>query len=350
MRDNAWGKDPFDLRLTVLRMIRRLPAIMAVAALLTILLGGGYYLKNVTFRQKTYIASTTFSMEYADENWAVNNTFINEYTWNVWVKTDEFLGYVKDHLSEVGLQEKALGDGMSASVPSDLRMVTISFASKDAAQANRVMEAVGVAMTEDFSKGMKDVAAIRVIDVEAAAENLKTVKPVRAIVLAAVIGLFTGVMLFLFLEILFERIWLPESLSSRFGMKNAGIPRTELFWENLKYFFDGKKRVAICPANQELDPKEIADKLQKKGILKDVEWIPVPCPTLTPSETAKLREMDGILLAVNAGEDVKHLQAILDFLTSQDCKITAATLWNEDTWLLKSYYTWNYLSGPKVAE
>ena len=342
MRDNAWGKDPFDLRLTVLRMIRRLPAILAVTALLTIFLGGGYYLKNVTFRQKNYIASTTFSMEYADENWAINNTFINEYTWNVWVQTDEFLSSVEKHLSDAGLQGKELGAGLSASVPSDLRMVTISFSSRDAAQANRVMEAVSAAMTEDFSKGMKDVASIRVIDVEAAAENLKTVKPVRAFVLAAVIGLFTGVMLFLFLEILFEQIWLPESLTSRFGIKNAGIPGTELFWENLKYLFDGKKRVAICPTDQNLDPKEIADALQKKGILKDTEWIPVPCPTLTPSEAAKLQEMDGILLAVNAGEDVKHLQAILDFLSSQDCKTTAATLWNEDAWLLKCYYTWNY--------
>lgn len=342
MRDNAWGKDPFDLRLSVLRMIRRLPAIIAVTALLTILLGGGYYLKNVTFRQKSYIASTTFSMEYADENWAVNNTFINEYTWNVWVQTDEFLNFVEKHLSDAGLQENELGAGLSASVPSDLRMVTISFASKDAAQANHVMEAVGAAMTEDFSKGMKDVASIRVIDVEAAAENLKTVKPVRAFVLAAVIGLFTGVVLFLFLEILFEQIWLPESLTSRFGIKNAGIPETELFWENLKYFFDGKKRVAICPTDQELDPKEIADALQKKGILKDTEWIPVPCPTLTPSEAAKLREMDGILLVVGAGEDIKRLQAILDFFASQDCTITAATLWNEDTWLLKCYYAWNY--------
>ncbi len=111
----SYGKEPFDLRLTVLRMMRRLDKIIMVTLAGTLLFGGGYYVKNVLLRgEPQYSAVSTYKIEYADEDWAQNGTYINATTWNTYVHTEEFLEMVQKHWDEMhqegtgGLQE-ALG-------------------------------------------------------------------------------------------------------------------------------------------------------------------------------------------------------------------------------------------------
>ena len=342
MKDNGWGKEPFDLRLTVLRMIRNLPGILLITIVITVVLSGAYYLRNVTFRHRTYAATATFCVEYADEDWIDREKYINAYTWNLWMTFDEFQTLVKQRYAGSRQLPEKLDSLLTANMYSDLRMVSITCTSDDQAFANELCSAACLAMTEDFKNSVKDIAAIRVVDLEEAAENLNTVKPVRATVLAAVIGLFTGVIFFLLKEILFEKIWLPEALTNRYGFPNAGIPGTELFWKNLEHFFAGKKSIAICPVSQELDPEEIARGLRARKEWKDVQWISVPCPELAPEAADRLREAEGVLLLVPGGFDVKRMALMTDFLEEQGVVITAATLWDEDAWLLRWYYLWNY--------
>ncbi|MBO7338974.1 MAG: hypothetical protein J6U66_02785 [Lachnospiraceae bacterium] len=334
MKTNGWGKEPFDLRLVVLRTVRSLPGILLATALLTLLFGGGYYLKNITFRQPSYVASSTFFVEYTDENWFVDNMFISDYTWNEWLDTDEFQGFVLEHL-EGAAPKGNLDDVMSAEVAYDLRLVTILVRSGDADEANRISKATQPAITEDFTNGVRDVASIRVTDFNAAAENLKNVKPVRAAVLSAVCSLLAVLIAFLLKELIFEKVWLPDTIKNRFGIRCAGAPTESTFAENVKYFFQGQKRIAVCPTGASMDPKEVVAELSK--ISSDQEWIPMPSPELSPESAEKLREMDGILLVTQAGEDVKHLQGMVSFLEGQDVTVTAAALWNEDAWLLRLY-------------
>ena len=47
MLEGSYGREPFDLRLTVLRMIRQLNIIAGFTLAGTLVFGGGYYLKNV---------------------------------------------------------------------------------------------------------------------------------------------------------------------------------------------------------------------------------------------------------------------------------------------------------------
>ena len=50
-------------------------------------------------------------------------------------------------------------------------------------------------------------------------------------------------------------------------------------------------------------------------------------------------QADVILLAVPAGATVgKRLEAVLEYLTAQDCKVDGAFLWNADETLIRSYY------------
>lgn len=347
MNNGSWGKEPFDLRLTALRLIRNLPGILAVTVLCTVLFGGLYYVRNVEFRgQKTYSAKAEFFVEYANEDWGTAGTYINYMTWNTWITSDEFLGFVKKYLPDTFGGGQKLAEMLSAEVPSDLRVPVITVTSADPREAESVLEAVKSAMVQDFPGGVRDVDSIRVITTKGAQEDVPDVRPVRAFVLAALLGGFFATVLFLLKEIGEEKIWLPATLSRRYGLRQPGIQDTPLYRENLRFFLEGKKKIALCPAQEEIDPVEAAEYLKKtltEGTAEEKEeipeFLPLPCPTLTPEAAGQLRAADGVLLIIGAGKkDCRYLEMILDFLRQQEIPVTAALLWEQDGWLLKNYY------------
>ena len=59
MLQGSYGKEPFDLRLTVLRLLRKLHIIIGVTLLGVFLFGGGYYVKNVLLRGETLYKTTS---------------------------------------------------------------------------------------------------------------------------------------------------------------------------------------------------------------------------------------------------------------------------------------------------
>ena len=63
-----YGREPFDLRLTMLRMLYKLPLILGLTLLGSLVLGGGYYAKNVLLRgESMYSAASRYRIEYAVE-------------------------------------------------------------------------------------------------------------------------------------------------------------------------------------------------------------------------------------------------------------------------------------------
>ena len=70
-----------------------------------------------------------------------------------------------------------------------------------------------------------------------------------------------------------------------------------------------------------------------------MEYVAVPSPLLCPESGETLRKADAFLLAVPAGERVgKRLEAVLEYLHTQDCSVNGAFLWNADEQLIRSYY------------
>ena len=354
MRSGNWGKEPFDLRLTVLRLIRTLPGILAVTLAGTILFGGGYILKNIVLQgEGSYGAVNTFLVEYADENYAVNLKYINESSWNLWMQSDVFCELVTEHLDDAHgeLAVKDLGSMLKVTVPSDLRVARVMAVSGDPKEAEALLEAVTTALTEDFPKVMEDVRSIALTDREEAAELRPDVRPLRACILAAVLSAFFAVLCFLIRELTFEKIWLPNSLADRYGLKSLGRAGTVEFDNNLQYFFQNKRRIGVCfeskpsknnkKASKELDRQEW-DALQKdltasKGA-SGFQFLPFQDPLADPSGAEALRGVDSVLLVVRSGEDARHLEYILDYLRGQDVQVTAAFLWREDSWLVRNYY------------
>ncbi|MFR8844276.1 MAG: hypothetical protein ACLVGL_04000 [Waltera sp.] len=186
--------------------------------------------------------------------------------------------------------------------------------------------AVEDTMCDEFAESIVEIDRIKVLDHGDFAEVVvPDVRPVRAVILAAVLSLFFAVVLFLLVEISQDSIWLPATLRRRYGLNSLGTVRSVGFAENLMYtlekVYDKKQakesenaeicRVAVCVALPEADPKEVVEDLQKlaktgkirKGI--PVEYVAVPSPLLCPRVERHFVQGRCISsLAVPAGERV----------------------------------------------
>ena len=368
MWEGYYGKEPFDLRLTALRLMRNLNKILLITLAGTLLFGGGYYVKNVLlYTEKEYSATSTYMVEYVNPPKQSGDYYINHMSWNTLVQSEEFL-------TAVGEQYKVLtaslpnGDAaisaqeaeafwknadwkahVSATLPSDWNIPTTTVITPDAELTALLAAAVENAMVNDMADITDAIAEVNVIDLGVSKEVVPDVRPVRALVLSALLSLFFAVVIFLLKELGEDSIWLPGSLRVRYGLKVLGTVKSFEYKENFKYLFADKREIAVCPLDERIDSAEAMNVLkelaQQPGVsdalggMADKEWTALPAPLLCPESCQKLREAEGILLLVPAGSHVgKKLEYVLDYLRQQDCSVTAAVLWDADETLLKIYY------------
>lgn len=345
MLQGYYGKEPFDLRLTVLRMLGQWKKIILWTLAGTLLLGGAYCVKNVLFRgEKQYKAVSVYRVDYGVDDIDANLVMINDYTWNTYVHTEEFLKCVKDRLAgsewaALGLEE--LGGCLQGDMESDWRVPSTIVVSGNADMSTAVAKAVEETMTLDFPEGISEIKSIRVLDhAGEAKEVLPDIRVGRAFILAAVLSLFLVMVVLLLKETGDDNIWLPATLAVRYGLQCVGTVNSVDLKENLRYLFSGKKQIAICPVQETCDPAEVLRKLESfAGDAEERKWCVIPSPLLCPEGAEQLRGAEAILLVVKAGAHVgKQLEYALDFLARQECRVTAALLWDADEKLLRRYY------------
>lgn len=349
MWECKYAKEPFDLRLTVLRLLKRTPVIILITCLGTLIFGGGYYLKKVLLRPAPlYQAISTYYVNYGwDLEYDKDYAYINEASWNDWMHKKAFLNLVSANLQKEIPQEELSGY-LSAILASNLRMPNSVVSTPDPELTLMIAEAVERSFVE-FPSIALEIESIRVVDPAVDTTPVyEDARPVRALALSGVVSIFFALVCCLLWEIGSDAIWLPATLRRRYGLKTLGTVESPEFIQNLNYFFSGKNNIGICPASVELEPGAVA------RVLKDAEpgeatrgnkelrvWVPVPAPLLEPQAAERLRELDGILLVVRAGEHGRRLECILDFLDQQDCPVTAALLWEADERLIRQYYFLN---------
>lgn len=352
MWEGSYGKEPFDLRLTVLRLIACLDRVLAFTLAGTLLFGGGYYVKNVLLRpEKQYGVTSIYRVEYVvEEEKDVGVMHINEMSWNTYLHSQEFLDAVLEHIRENGsyldsswpeqISEEQVSESLTAYLASDLRMPSTAVVTGSEAESLFIARAVEQVMTEDFPKGIREISDIRVIDApETAEEVIPDVRPGKAFVLSAVLSCFFTVVILLLKETGDDNIWLPNVIWRRYGVKTVGTLESPGLAENIRYLYEGKKKVAVCGVQAETDPAEILAAVRDKCGDGLEEWFPAPSPVLCPEGCRALRGAEGILLAVRAGAHAgKQLEYCLDYLRQQDCRVTAIMLWNADERLIRAYY------------
>ena len=359
MWEGSYGKEPFDLRLTALRLLASMDKVLVFTLVGTLLLGGGYYMKNVLMRPaKQYGVTSVYRVEYlVEEQKDIGVVYINEMSWNTYVHSQEFLDAVMKHMEINGsymdsnwmdqITAEQVSESLTAYLASDLRVPSTTVITDFEAMSLFIARAVEQTMTEEFPGWVKEVCDIRVIDAPETAEEVTAdVRPGRAFALSAVLSFFFTVIILLLKETGDDNIWLPSTIRMRYGVKVAGSLENPGLVENLRYLYEGKKRVAVCGVQSETDPAGILASLREKCGDGLEEWFAVPSPILCPESCRVLREAEGILLAVQAGaHGGKQLEYCLEYLGQQDCHVTAVILWNADERLIKAYYFGSRAAG-----
>ena len=359
MWEGSYGREPFDLRLTALRLFRRLGLIAAVTLAGTLVFGGGYYVKNVALNSKPdYSVTSTYRVEYAvAEEKDVGTVHINEMTWNTYVDTGLFQDAVRGYLSGElrGVNDGELAEAVNAILASNLKVLTTVVTTETPEKSLEIAAAVEKAMVQDFPMGISEIISISVIDHGVETQEVyPDVRPLRAFILSALLSCFFIVVFFLLKELGNDSIWLPSTIRQRYGLKVLGTIKSPELNENLKYLFGEKKSVAVCPLGEQIDPSQVIEELRKacgdyEPLKEGAGWYPLPASVICPESCQALREAEGILLAVPAGSHVgKQLEYVLEFMEQQDCKITAVILWNADELLLREYYFFRREKRKKV--
>lgn len=344
MFEAQYGKEPFDLRLTILRLIRNIHIIILVTALGTLVFGGGYYVKNVLLvTEHYYKAVSTYKVEYTDEPSKSGDYYINEMSWNTYVQSGDFLDALAEKLEETGVRQidrQELAAMLSAALASDIHVPSVTVTTKSPDLSMEIERAVEETMTGFFAESNPQIREIKVIDQAVEAEEVEPdVRPVRAVILSAILSCFFAVTVFLIYEIGNDGIWLPASVRKRYGIKCVGTVNSAEFRANVEYNFRDMKKAAVCTVEEESDPKALAEMLKESGGCIRTEWIPVPAPVICPDSAERMREMDGVILSVNAGSHSgKKLERALEFMKEQDIDVTAVLLNNADEWLIRAYY------------
>lgn len=344
MWKGSYGKEPFDLRLTVLRMLYRIPVIAVVTLAGVLVLGGGYYGKHILLRgDGPYAAESVFRLEYAVDNVEdMMDVFINAATWNTYIRSKVFLEEVQVRLQgKAEISDQELAESMEAFVLTDVRMPSVTVTTGDPEKSRVIARAVEGAMVEKLS--FSEIAAVTVLDPGEPYEVIPDVRPVRAFVLSGLLSCFFAVVVLLLKETGDDSIWLPYTIRRRYGVRAAGSLEGRELDENMRYFFreaEGKGRVAVCAAGPGIKAAEVLAKLEER--CPDVAgegWFAVEFPLTQEKVCERLREAAGILLAVPAGSHVgKRLEYVLEYLEQQDCEVTAAILWGADEKLIRRYY------------
>lgn len=361
MWEGSYASEPFDLRLTILRIIRNLGWIVLFTLIGTLLFGGGYYVKNVLLGESVkYEQTITCKLEYTNPPLQSGDYYINDMTWNTYVDSEDFRKMLKESVTFISTSffisdldtwtehEDGLAGALNATVASDIHVPSFTVSTPATGKTELLCKAVQEVLTGAFAESIPEVASIRVMDVSEVTPVKPDVRPVRAVILAAVLSFFFVTVFFLLREIGADSIWLPATLRRRYGLCAVGTIKSPELAENLRFALQDQRSVAVCTMDAGIDAKVVIETLQARleeemagkianKLAKD--WIAVKSPLSDSENTVYLHGSDGVLLVVKAGLHTgKPLEYVLEYLAVQDVRVSAAILWDADEALIRSYY------------
>ena len=341
MWECEYAQEPFDLKLFVYRLVSSLRWIFAAACLGTVLIGGGYYLKNVTFGgQIPYVITDKYYVEFAQDpkDWTQTYTYITGYAWNDWLKSDEVIAPLLERLT-LPLTKEEFVACYEASLPADLRIPYVTVTHVNPEWTEEISGLLQEAMTT-FSLNMKEIEEIRLIDTAGPALQVRDIRTFRACVLGAVAGTFFALFWIGFRMLIDGAVWLPEQFSHRYGIPAAGyVDRSGKVSDDMRahveFLFADCASVGLTAVDPELDLMSVETLLPKTP---DREYVCIPSVLQVPESGKLLRERDGVILLVEAGVPAgKAIEAVLHFCGVQDIKITGVILTNVDPHLVHFY-------------
>ena len=342
-RDDAYLKEPFNLKWFLLQELSAWYVFLLGTVVGALLVGGSYFLVKVVFPSaRDYQAETVYYLEYVqnpyDQDPRLTDPYFyfNEYTLNQWIHSDFFLETVNRYV-EKPLSEQELAEYVTVILPADVRMQTLRVVTADPKLTTDITAAYMEAMPK-FGEQQREYNYIRAVDIPEKAYLVTVdVRTARAVLLGAVLGLFFTFMIRTLLFLQDTRVWLPEQLNGRYGLKVLGCDGQPELKENVTYLCRNKKQVAVTGVDDTPNLALVCETLA--ALDETTEFIPVPSFEQAPEGAEALRRMDGVLLAVSWGKTSGGLiSRLLANLETQDIRVDGAILWDADEKTLNRYY------------
>ncbi len=332
-----YAKEPFDLKLFVLRCIQKIQWIILAAVLGAVCFGGIYFLKNVTFGgQIPYVITQKLDVEYAvNPETNTEYSYYVAYTWNDWVKSDVFMEDLPEKLPD-GMTKEEVTGYYEMTLPADTRNPYLVVTHPDKEKCVQLAEILKEELTA-FAEEQKEIDTLTVIDTIGPALEVQDIRTIRAALSGAVAGTFFALFTVAFKLILDEGIFVPETFSYRYQIPVAGYLDEDGEASNdlkagISYLFKDKERVGITAVEPELDL------MKGKVLFGEGAAVCLPSVLQVPESLEFLRENDGNLLLVKAGiGNGKAIEAVLHLCETHDIKITAALLVGVDSKLIRRY-------------
>ncbi|MCD8068903.1 MAG: hypothetical protein LUE87_08455 [Lachnospiraceae bacterium] len=340
--ERTWDfyREPFDLKLFLLRMLRKWYVFVLSALAGALVLGGGYFLVKVVFAPaREYQADVIFYMEYAvdpDASDSYATDYFNEYTWNEWIVCDEIQGRISRALG-YEISETELAAYVSTTVPADVRLQTLSVVTSDPELSLAIARCYEEWLPE-FAEGQRELDSVRVVDSPEQAYLITAdVRTFRATVLGALIGLFLCCMTVWLSYLSDDRVYLPGQLKKRHGLKVFGADGQAELMENVRYGTEKLENIALVGVSGSIGCMEALAWFQSTFPQK--RWEGVMGTLQFPEGASKLRSVDGVILVVEAGVDSGAvIERVLSYYRQQEISLAGAVLWNSDRRLLRRYY------------
>ena len=353
-----YAKEPFDMKLFIIRFLKNIWIPVVAALLGAAIIGGGYFLVVDVFGgPDTYEVTSTYYVEYGKDPETGNEyTYINYASWDNWIKTDYFVDNIWSFALEEGLEpekygieKKDLKGFLFGDLPSDLRMPTSKVTTGDPELTRILSVAVEKAFVV-FADDQKEIDAITVVDTTDVTVSDKNIRTFRACVLGVVLGAFAAFIIMFLYYIADDGIYVPATFACRYGVPALGCVAgfgEELHLlkgtaENVSFRFKDCKQIAVTSVEEDTDLKAVSTLLEKADKAKK-QYVCIPSILQVPEAAEKLREADGVLLLAESGIcNGKQIEKTLYQLKLQDCKVEGVLLTDVDETLIKTYELTGY--------
>ena len=344
-------KEPLNIKLLFMTLLRRLPLLLIGAVIGAVLFGGGYYLKNYVFAPAPdYEAKSELYLTYSDEV-RLENIYINDYTWQTLAQSDacvdEAIALLPFEIDKEECKSK-----VSAGLESDVRIVTIKATDKDPKKAVELANAYEKAI-QKLGEKMEDVEEVQVFtSASQAVVKRFDNRTLRMSITGAVVGFIAMLVIVLFAFSVDDSVYLPEHMSLRYGIQTLACfeKRGEKIsdWDeaaakqNLNSVLEGKSRVYLsditglsgCEKEAVNDLLEAVKNLtDSKDSLEAADGI-----NQNASAVSEIKGGDGVILLLQAGKrNGKLAERAIDYLKTQQIPVLGCILYGVNSRRLLRY-------------
>ena len=330
-----YGDEPVSERLFLLLFLKKIYAVI-ISAVVGAVIVCGIHVAYRNSLEKKYMAETDIHLEYISD--AALNLYIyyNEETWK---QLSGDSGMIEAIISaDPSLDEQIVRDSFLADLKADVKVLTLQVTTPDPALTDRIMQAA-VQGLPSYIETFSEIEAVSVIGVSAETHLVPAdVRPVRALILGAILGLFISCVTVSCRILGNDRIILPETIEKRYHIPAAGTLTSANIGEVLSDLA-GDDGFVLTSALPETILSETVKSLKEAGA-----GVCDKVLTLDDTEekglSAKVTENDKPLVYVFSSKtDVKADERALSFLSKYDKEPMCAILIDSDDALIRNYYT-----------